>query len=175
MGEVKSMSKPAEETVKVTIEIDRATLNKIVSAIVRSNTQARKREETQKSKQALLTSGLLESSDSNELSTNVDTLGIKVNAFIRAYCEAWKERFPESRPEGLRDGKTIGQIRAWIKPYSADRACDLVRTYFKIDDKWFGAKGYDFYTFRDNLNKIALALDSGVSTDKDYDWSKVFG
>lgn len=98
----------------------------------------------------------------------------KANHFVGAYVKAYQTRYPGTRPEDLNDGKTRGQILAWIKEYPLERACELIQVYFQMDTKWFGAKGYDFITFRSNLNKIGQALDSGRDPDGNaVDWSKI--
>lgn len=90
--------------------------------------------------------------------------GDKTAVFIAAYVRAWAAKFP-GRPEDLNDGKIIGQIRAWISSYPLERACELIQVYLQMDCKWFSTKGYDFMTFRNNLNKIGQALDSGVDPE----------
>jgi hypothetical protein len=98
----------------------------------------------------------------------------KANQFVAAYVKAYQTRFPGSRPEDLNDGKVRGQILNWIAGYPLERACDLIQVYFQMDTKWFGTKGYDFLTFRHNLNKIGQALDTGQDPDGNgIDWSKV--
>ena len=100
----------------------------------------------------------------------------KANQFVGSYVKAYQTRFPDSRPEDLNDGKVRGQILAWVKDYPLDRACQLIQVYFQMEAKWFGTKGYDFLTFRNNLNKIGQALDSGTDPDgHSVDWAKVFG
>lgn len=100
--------------------------------------------------------------------------GKKAQAFAGAYVKAYQTRFPEGRPEDLRDGKVRGQILAWIADYDLERACQLIQVYFQMETKWFGAKGYDFLTFRNNLNKIGQALDSGHDPDgNQINWAKL--
>lgn len=89
----------------------------------------------------------------------------KARAFAAAYVTAYKTRFTEGRPEDLNDPKVRGQILGWIKSYPLERACQLIQVYFQMETKWFGTKGYDFITFRNNLNKVAQALDSGQDPD----------
>jgi hypothetical protein len=98
----------------------------------------------------------------------------KAQAFVAAYVKAYQTRFPASRPEDLNDGKVRGQIMAWIKDYPLERACALIQVYFQIEEKWFGTKGYDFLTFRNNLNKLGQALDSGQDPNG-INWAHVFG
>lgn len=86
---------------------------------------------------------------------------IKANRFVGAYVKAYQTRFPDRRPEDLNDGKVKGQILNWIAGYPLERACDLIQVYFQMDTKWFTTKGYDFLTFRNNLNVIGQSLDSG--------------
>lgn len=98
----------------------------------------------------------------------------KANHFVAAYVRAYQTRFPGSRPEDINDGKVRGQILNFAKEYPSERASQLVQVYFQMDTKWFGTKGYDFLTFRNNLNKIGQALDSGKDPDGNtVDWSKV--
>jgi hypothetical protein len=98
----------------------------------------------------------------------------KANRFVGAYVKAYQTRFPDSRPEDLNDGKTRGQILSWVKDYPLERACQLIQVYFQMDAKWFNTKGYDFLTFRNNLNKIGQALDSGKDPDgNEVDWGSV--
>lgn len=99
---------------------------------------------------------------------------LKAKSFVASYVSAYKTRFPDGRPEDLHDGKVRGQILNWIKDYPIDRARQLIQVYFQMDTKWFGTKGYDFLTFRNNLNKIGQALDSGKDPDgNQMDWQKM--
>lgn len=98
----------------------------------------------------------------------------KAQDFVAKYVKAYQTRYPDGRPEDLHDGKVRGQILNWIKDYPMDRACQLIQVYFQMDTKWFGTKGYDFLTFRNNLNKIGQALDSGKDPDgNEVDWQKM--
>lgn len=100
---------------------------------------------------------------------------LKANLFVAAYVKAYQTRFPGGRPEDLNDGKVRGQMLGWLKDYPLERACELIQVYFQMDTKWFGAKGYDFLTFRNNLNTIGQALDSGQDpAGNTVDWKKVF-
>lgn len=98
----------------------------------------------------------------------------KANRFAASYVKAYQTRFPGRRPEDLNDGKVRGQMLTWVKDYPLERACDLIQVYFQMDARWFETKGYDFLTFRNNLNKIGQALDSGMDPDGNaVNWSKV--
>lgn len=98
----------------------------------------------------------------------------KAREFVAAYVDAYRTRFPDGRPEDLNDGKVRGQILSWVKDYPIDRARDLIQAYFQMDAKWFNTKGYDFATFRNNLNKIGQALDSGRDPDgQTLDWAAI--
>lgn len=100
----------------------------------------------------------------------------KARAFVAAYVKAYQVKFPAGRPEDLSDGKVRGQILNWIKDYSLERAKQLIQVFFQMDNKWFQQKGYDFMTFRNNLNLIGQALDSGVDpSGSKIDWEYVFG
>lgn len=101
-------------------------------------------------------------------------LNQKTSRFIGAYVKAYQTKWPEGRPEDVKDGKTTGQIKSWLKSFPVDRACDLIQVYFQMDTKWFGTKGYDFQTFRSNLNKIGQALDSGADPDgNQINWNQI--
>lgn len=101
----------------------------------------------------------------------------KAKTFVAAYVKSFQTRFPTSRPEDLQDGKVRGQILNWIASYgNVERACQLIQVYFQMETKWFGTKGYDFMTFRNNLNKIGQALDSGTDPDGNkIDFAAVYG
>lgn len=100
--------------------------------------------------------------------------GAAAKTFVASYVSAYQTKFPGGRPEDLRDGKVRGQILNWIKDYPMDRACQLIQVYFQMDTKWFDTKGYDFLTFRNNLNKIGQALDSGRDPDgNQINWNKL--
>ena len=86
----------------------------------------------------------------------------RASRFVATYVSAYQTRFPGHRPEDINDGKVRGQILNWIKGYPLDRACQLIQVYFQMEAKWFDTKGYDFLTFRNNLNKVGQALDTGV-------------
>lgn len=101
------------------------------------------------------------------------TAGQKASLFVASYVKAYQTRF-KGRPEDLNDPKVRGQIQNLVASYPVDRLSQLVQVYFQMDAKWFGTKGYDFLTFRNNLNKIGQALDSGQDPTG-IDWGKVFG
>lgn len=99
----------------------------------------------------------------------------KANSFVGAYVKAYQSRFPGSRPEDLHDPKVRGQIMALAKDYPIERLCELIQVYFQLEAKWFGTKGYDFMTFRNNLQVIGQALDSGTDpSGAAVDWNRVF-
>lgn len=98
----------------------------------------------------------------------------KAKEFVASYVSSYQSKFPGGRPEDLNDGKVRGQILNWIKDYPLDRAIELIQVYFQMDSKWFGTKGYDFLTFRNNLNKVGQALDSGKDPDGNtLDWERL--
>lgn len=85
----------------------------------------------------------------------------RIAKFVAAYVSAYEGKFGH-RPEDLSDPKVRGQITAWAKDHpDVDRACELVQVFFQLDRKWFQVKGYDFLTFRNNLNAIGQALAQG--------------
>jgi hypothetical protein len=120
---------------------------------------------------------LSENEQKNSLARTIDkeVQNQKAKEFVGAYVKAYQSRFPDCRPEDLNDGKVRGQILNWIKEYPLDRACQLIQVYFQMDSKWFGTKGYDFLTFRNNLNKIGQALDSGSDPDgNQINWERLW-
>lgn len=85
----------------------------------------------------------------------------RIAKFVAAYVSAYEGKFGH-RPEDLSDPKVRGQITAWAKDHpDIDRACELVQVFFQLDRKWFQVKGYDFLTFRNNLNAVGQALAQG--------------
>ena len=107
-----------------------------------------------------------------ELKERVE-LGEKVRQFIEAYYDAYRLRFPNSQPMDLRDGRTIGAIKQFVKNFTAEQSKLLIQTYMKMEDPWFKNKCYDFQTFRSNLNKVSQAIDSGTTEDT-INWGRVF-
>lgn len=100
-------------------------------------------------------------------------VGLKAREFCAAYIKAYQTKFPGQRPSDIYDGKVQGQIKNFVSTYPLDRAKDLIQVFFQMETKWFGTKGYDFITFRNNLNKIGQALDSGTDPDGNkIDWKK---
>lgn len=99
----------------------------------------------------------------------------RIRRFVAAYVKAYKTRFGEgARPEDLSDPKVRGQIAQFAADHpDVDRACELVQVYFQMDEKWFKQKGYDFFTFRNNLALVGQAVDSGSPTGMNWDF--VFG
>lgn len=83
-----------------------------------------------------------------------------VSAFIVAYSDAYTRRYGH-RPPCLDDGKTIGQIRNFLKNRSLTQSTDLIQIYLQMDDSWFVKKFHDFTTFTQNINHVGLALAKG--------------
>lgn len=96
-----------------------------------------------------------------EVSPLPDKIQNNVGFFIGRYVRAYQKRYgPKARPE-LRDGKTQGLISTFVKSQPVERACQLIEAYLQMDDKWFLTKSHDFGTFKENLQKVGLALDTG--------------
>lgn len=111
----------------------------------------------------------------SEIEASRGNAQIKAKIFVAAYVKAYQSKFPGGRPEDLNDGKVRGQILNWIKDYPLNRALELIQVYFQMDTRWFDARGYDFLTFRNNLNKIGQTLDSGTDPEgNQFFWSQVF-
>lgn len=90
----------------------------------------------------------------------------KVQFFIGAYVKAHGTRFksPDGEPlrPDLNDGKLRGEIANFAKAQDdIFRACALIQVFFQMEDDWFHKKAFDFGTFKSNLQKIALCLDTG--------------
>lgn len=92
--------------------------------------------------------------------------------FVKIYVEAFKKKYGENTRPSL-DGKVLGLIKTLLKTTPLDRAKNLIAVYFQMDDKWFETKNHDFVTFMSNLDKIGVALDTGLRSGG-IDWSKVF-
>lgn len=88
-----------------------------------------------------------------------------VSRFIGAYVKSYQGRYgPNTRPEI--DGKAAGIAKSLVASLGCDRASELIQVYLQLDDKWFKTKSYDLGTFKENLNKIALAHATGLQPDK---------
>lgn len=88
-----------------------------------------------------------------------------VNIFIGKYVEAFQRKFGDkARP--VLTGKTQGQIKALVNMFPLEQAVNLIQVYFQMDDKWFQTKSYDFTTFVENIEKVSVALQTGVSEQK---------
>jgi hypothetical protein len=93
--------------------------------------------------------------------------------FIAVYVKAYQKRWGSNvRPQF--DGKTLGQIREYLKSVPIERACNLIEVFCQMDQKWFNTKMHDFSTFVNNQNPIAYALDSGTDTGNSVNLSHPF-
>jgi hypothetical protein len=87
-----------------------------------------------------------------------------------AYFEAYQKRYGEKcRPDV--GGKIQGVVKALLRDIPLNRACDLVQVYLQMDTKWFITKAHDIVTFKENLNVIGNALDTGKNPGG-VDWDK---
>ena len=89
----------------------------------------------------------------------VDKQPAPTQVFISAYIAAFQRRYPGGRPDLT--GKAQGQIKTFLRDTPIERACELIRQYCAMTDRWFLTKGHDFETFRQNVTKVGLALDTG--------------
>lgn len=98
-----------------------------------------------------------------------------VGYFIGTYVRAFQSRYGEKTRPDLR-GKIQGRIKKLLEEIPLERACELIQAYCQMDGEknWFKTKGHDFETFMQNINPVAIALDTGVDQGG-IDWSKVFG
>lgn len=95
--------------------------------------------------------------------------------FIEVYYKSFKKRYGDkARPD--MSPKVQGQIKTVLKNLGYERASDLIQAYLQMDDRWFLTKAHDFSTFMGNLQKIALAFDTGKkSASTSVNWDYVFG
>lgn len=70
---------------------------------------------------------------------------------VSVYCAEWKSR--NGKSPDLR-GKEIGQLRQLGKDLGPPRACQIIRTYFRMPDSFFIKRGYDVSTMLSNLAAI---------------------
>lgn len=87
-----------------------------------------------------------------------------VGLFIATYVQAYQARYPGGRPD-LR-GKIQGAIKRYVQETQIERACEMIRTYCEMDDRWFLTKAHDFGTFIENLSKVGLKLDTGIQVNQ---------
>ena len=93
--------------------------------------------------------------------------------FMGEYVKAFQKRYGDKTRPAL-TGKVVGEVKRFLQFTNIDRACDMINVYFQMDDKWFETKNHDFTTFASNLDKVGVALDTGLRTGG-VDWKKVFG
>lgn len=84
--------------------------------------------------------------------------------FVKVYISAFQKRYGSNTRPSL-DGKVQGLIKNLLKTTPLERAKNLIEVYFQMDDKWFETKTHDFVTFMSNLDKIGIALDTGMKTN----------
>lgn len=83
-----------------------------------------------------------------------------VGFFISRYVEAYRVRYgAKARPDLSR--KVQGQIKLYVGETPLSRAVAMIETFLDMGDSWFLLKSHDFGTFRENLSKIGVALDTG--------------
>lgn len=113
-------------------------------------------------------SSFLSSPNSNLISQNYSVgdattahpADLSVSKFIGIYVKAFQRRFGNKARPDL-SPKVQGQIKAFLKGRPIERSCDLIQTYFQMEDKWFQTKAYDFTTFTENIQKISISFDTG--------------
>lgn len=89
---------------------------------------------------------------------------------ISCYAMAFKERY-KVRPDI--SGKTQGLIKNLLRDVQVGRLCDLVQAYLQMEDPWFKTKCHDFVTFYENIGKVGIALDKGVSDPTKKGWMEI--
>ena len=87
-------------------------------------------------------------------------LGKKTSTAIATYVKAYQQRYGKNaKPQII--GKTAGQFKTLAKDIPSERLCQLIEVYLQMEDPWFVKKGHDVNTLLTNIQKIALALDTG--------------
>lgn len=87
--------------------------------------------------------------------------------FIATYVKCFQARYKGARPEI--SGKTAGQVKSFLAKFPIDRAKLLIQIYLQMEDPWFVKKHHDLTTFFENLNKITVAMQTGVNPDAKED------
>lgn len=96
-----------------------------------------------------------------------------ISSFIVTYIRAYQKRYGEKCRPDL-GGKAQGIIKSVLKDIPLDRANQLIQVYLQMDTKWFVTKAHDLVTFKENLNVIGNALDTGTDAVgnnwRDFKW-----
>lgn len=82
---------------------------------------------------------------------------------LGAYALAFKNRYGANPT--LR-GKDAGAALRLLKDIAEERLSQMVQVYVQMDDKWFLTRKHDFDTFEKNINKISVALQTGVDDSR---------
>lgn len=93
-----------------------------------------------------------------------------VKDFIVVYDKALKTRYG-NKAKLVITPKIAGQIKKLVFDIGLVKACDLIQVYFQMDDQWFLKRAHDFSTFLNNLQKIAISLDTGLENPTTSDKS----
>jgi len=86
------------------------------------------------------------------------TIRNNAKELIQAYVKFFREYYGV---EPVIDQKARGQALNACKVLSLDKLIKLVEVFFQMDDWFFKSKGHDLSVFCLNLNKIALAYQTG--------------
>lgn len=89
----------------------------------------------------------------------------RVARIIGTYIKAFQARYGEKTRPSV-SGKVIGQLKNLLKTHTEERLTLMVQVYCQMEDSWFLKKHHDITTFLENLNKIAVALDTGVDPER---------
>lgn len=95
-----------------------------------------------------------------------------VGRFIGTYVKSFQTRYGDQVRPDL-GGKVQGQIKTLLKGMPIDRACQLVQVYLQMEVPWFNTKCHDIGTFIENLNPVAIALDTGQMQSTGTNWDKI--
>ncbi len=78
--------------------------------------------------------------------------------FIALYCDTYRARY-NARP--AISGRDAGIAKRLIGTQGLPASLALVRAYLAMDDSWFVTKHHDLPTLEENLNKVAVHLQTG--------------
>lgn len=92
--------------------------------------------------------------------TDVSAEAMKIKSFVGAFVTGFKGRYGV-RPD-LTDRVLVGKLKLYAKTHpDTDRACALIQVFFQMEDLFFEKRAFDFETYLRNIQKVALALDTG--------------
>lgn len=82
------------------------------------------------------------------------------NEVVATYCSIYKQKF-DRNPDIV--GKEAGAAKRLAKDLGVERACQLVEGYLQMNDAWFIKNDYRLSILGDNVNKVGLFLEKGIT------------